>query len=145
MLISEPQLALSYWLCDRIGLTPTRDLMCIGQWDNDIEEIIGVVGFDGWSKSMVEMHSAGEPGRYWLTKELLHKAFTFPFFGHGVNVVISRVSTGNPRAVKFNKGLGFKQQCLIKDGAEDGDLIIFAMHKADCRWLDMNFRINEAA
>lgn len=145
MLISEPQLALSYWLCDRIGLTPTRDIMCIGQWDNDAEEIIGVVGYDGWSKSMVEMHSAGTPGSNWLTRELLNKAFTFPFEGHDLNVIISRVSTGNPAAIKFNKGLGFKEQCRIKDGADDGDLIIFAMYKAECRWLDMKYRFKEAA
>jgi hypothetical protein len=145
MLISHPQLALSQWLCDRVGYTPTRDFVCIGQWDNNRERLIGVVGYDGWSVNMVEMHSAGEPGTYWLTKEMLSSAFTLPFEGAGRKVIISRVSTGNPVAVKMNVGLGFKEQCRIRDGADDGDLIIFAMHKDECRWLDMKFRFREAA
>jgi RimJ/RimL family protein N-acetyltransferase len=145
MLISQPQLALGQWLCDRIGYTPTRDFMCIGQWDDDKNELIGVVGYDGWSENMVEMHSAGEPGTYWLTKELLYRAFKFPFEGYGMKAIISRVSTGNPVAVKMNIGLGFKEQCRIRDGADDGDLIIFAMHRDECRWLKMNSRYKEAA
>ena len=145
MLISEPQKALSYWLCERIGYTPTRDLMCIGQWDNDKEEIIGVVGYDGWSENMVEMHSAGVPGTYWLNKQMLKQAFIYPFKGHGLKVIITRVSTGNPVAVKMNKGLGFKEQCRIRNGADDGDLIIFTMHHDECRWLDMKLRMKEAA
>ena len=118
MLITEPQRALIYWLCERIGYVPTVEMTCIGQWDNVTEELIGVVGYDGFSENMVEMHSAGEPGRYWLTKELVFRAFDVPFNGFGVKVVTSRVSTGNPRAIKFNKGLGFKEQCRIPDGAD---------------------------
>ena len=145
MLITEPKIALTTWLCERIGYIPTPELVCVGQWDNDNERLIGVVGYDGWSETKVEIHSAGEPGTYWLTKELLCEAFTFPFIGLDKKVIISRVSTGNPAAVKMNKGLGFTQQCCIRDGADDGDLLIFAMHKDECRWLDMKFRFKEAA
>ena len=142
--ITEPQEGLMQWLCERIGYVPTLSMTCIGQWDNDNEKLIGVVGYDGFSEVMVEMHSAGEPRRYWLTPQFLFLAFDIPFNAYGLTYLTSRVSTGNPRAVRFNEKLGFKEQCRIPKGAEDGDLIIFTMHRDECRYLKMH-RFKEAA
>ncbi len=145
MLIVEPQGVIKHWLCDQIGYIPTAEFICIGQFDEMKQDLIGAIGYDGWSENMVEMHSAGTPGSYWLTKEFLFKCFHFPFIVHGREIVTSRVSTGNPVAVKMNLQAGFTEQCRIKGGADDGDLIIFTMYRAECKWLRMEKLYKEAA
>lgn len=145
MLIVEPQYAISKWLCERIGYIPTKEFIAFANWDNEREEIIGALGYDGWSTKMVEIHVAGEEGTYWLNKETLSMAFIFPFVMHKRNIVVSRVSSYNLEAMTLNEKLGFEEQCRIKDGAEFGDLVVFAMYKERCKWLNMKTKFREAA
>ncbi|RLC18921.1 MAG: hypothetical protein DRI24_01765 [Deltaproteobacteria bacterium] len=145
MLIVEPQGVIKHWLCEQIGYIPTAEFICIGQYDEQRKDLTGAVGYDGWSENMVEIHVASVPGAYWFTKELLYKSFHFPFVVHGRNIVASKVSSSNEAAVNFNRKLGFKEQCRIKGGSSSGDLIIFTMYRAECKWLDMDLRFKEAA
>lgn len=145
MLVVEPQQAIQNWICERIQYIPTREFIAFANWDPRREEIIGVVGYDGWSSKLVEIHVAGEEGTYWLNKETLNMAFKFPFVMHGRNIVASRVSSYNLEAMALNEKLGFEEQCRIKDGAEFGDLVVFAMYKERCKWLSMATKIREAA
>ena len=145
MLISQPQHALRHWLCERVGYVPTKGMVCLGQWDNDAEELIAVAGFDGWSGHIVELLCAGTPGRHWLSKDMLVQMFRLAFIVKNVNIVITRVSTNNAVSLRATEKVGFTEQCRLKDGADDGDLIIYGLYRDECRWLNVVRAKREAA
>jgi hypothetical protein len=145
MIVSEPQEAISAWLLERLHYVPTRNFVSFGNYSSLERRLIGAVGFDNWSEASVEMLCAGDSG--WLTRELLFKAFHYPFILGGVNVVLARVGSDNDEAIRLNKHLGFVEQCRIPKAWDGGeDLILMAMTKEQCRWLSLeNGRFVNAA
>ena len=144
IVLTDPQDALCSWLCERITYVPTPNMVVFGQYNVAKKRIIGAVGYDNWAINSVEMHCAGE-GR-WVTRELIYKSFQYPFIRGGVKVVIARVGGDNAKALKFNTHMGFKEQCRIPNAWDgDTDLVILAMQKTDCKWLDLAAMHKKAA
>jgi L-amino acid N-acyltransferase YncA len=129
---SENQKTLALWLCERIGLAPTENIQCIG--DVSGGRIRGVVGFDDYNGASIMMHAAGEPG--WLTRDLLNKAFDYPFNVCKVNMVIGLVPSGNTDAIRFNTHLGFKTRTILEGAHPDGALLLMTMERGECRYLN---------
>ena len=123
------------WIWKRVGReTPFEQFYAIGV-ERKGRLIAGVV-FDSFaSKTRCSMHCAGvEPN--WCTRELLYHSFNYAFNVAECKVIINTVSSSNQSSIKFTKHIGFKQVGKpIKNGATDGDLVILAMHKKDCKWL----------
>lgn len=99
--------------------------------------LIGGVIFDSFAtETRCSMHCVGVENN-WCSKELLYHCFNYAFNFAKCKVVINTVSSANKVSIDFTKHVGFKQVGKpIKDGAIDGDLVILAMHKKDCRWLE---------
>lgn len=134
MIVSEPQHELKVWLCDRIGLVATPHLCCIGSVIGGV--LKGVVGFDNYNGSSVMMHSAGDAG--WLTREMLHAAFHYPFEACKVNMIIGLVPSGNAQAIRFNTHIGFKTELTLDGAHPDGALVLMTMRRGECRYLPRN-------
>lgn len=101
-------------------------------------ELIGGFVYDGYVKNTrYFMHCAGV-GKKWLTKRLLWEAFNYPFHQANVNVVLGLISSSNIECIRFAKHIGFTLMTEIKDGCKDGDLLIFSLHKKDCKWGALN-------
>ena len=132
MIVTENQLMLSHWLQERIGLVPTPNLRCIGNFLNG--KLMGVVGYDNFNGASIMMHSAGEGN--WLTKEMLHAVFHYPFDVCKVNMVLGLVPSGNGQAIRFNHHIGFKTLTEIPGAHPDGSLVIMAMRRRECRYLN---------
>lgn len=120
------------WLCDRIGLSPTKDFQCIGSVNGGI--ILGVVGFDGYNGASIQMHAAGDPG--WLTKELLWASFDYAFNVCKVNMTIVLIDSANAKSLRFNSHLGFKEAIRLEGAHPDGALVIMTMTRGECRYLN---------
>ena len=133
MIINAPQADLVQWLCYRIGYNPTKHMTAIGEYDPARDLITGVVGYDGWSKNAVEMHAAGDGN--WLSREMLYRVFHYPFVSAGVNVIFCRVDASDEATLEFDRKVGFVEQCRLRGGSDDGDMVILAMYKGDCKWL----------
>lgn len=102
--------------------------------EEDGEIIAGVI-YDNYEKgARISSHCAGI-GKRWLTKTFLHMMFDYPFNQLKVNVVVNTVSSNNKDSMRFTEHLGFKQVARIEGGASDGDLIIYALYKKDCKWI----------
>ncbi len=132
MIVSAPQRELAQWLCERIGYMPTPHIRCIGNVSRD-GKILGVVGFDGWNGASCQMHVAGEGN--WVTRELLHAVFDYPFNVAGCRVVLGLVPSGNERALRFDKRVGFNEVARIEHAHPDGALIVLEMRREACRYL----------
>lgn len=136
MIVTHDQTLLSVWLCRKIGYTPTPDLRCIGNVLN--HKLMGVVGYDMYNGASIMMHSAGEGN--WLTKQMLHAVFDYPFRVCKVNMVIGLVPSGNEQAIRFNHHIGFRINTVLDGAHPDGALYVMTMRREECRFLNLRSR-----
>lgn len=133
MIVTNNQHVLITWLCDRIKLAPTRNIRCIGRLNAE-GNLIGVVGFDNFTGASAAIHIAGEGN--WLSRRLLWVVFDYAFVQNKLKVLFAQVSTGNPKSLKLNLHIGFKQECVLKDVFTDGDAVITSLRAEDCKYLE---------
>ena len=133
MIVTENQQELKDWANKRSKLPDFADAVCLGQKFEDVRAVVQYCGFNG--KSCL-MHIVSE-GNGWMTKNFLWAAFDFPFNKLGVSVILATVSSNNKEALQLDRHLGFVDKAYIEDAHEDGDLVILAMRREDCRWLDI--------
>lgn len=97
-------------------------------------DLLGGVIYEGFISNCIFMHQ-GSFEKTWLSPDMLWTVFHYPFVQLGVGVVCGTIPSSKPELLDFNLRLGFKVECAIKDAYKDGDLIIMAMRKPECRWL----------
>ena len=132
MILTNHQEVLARWLCERIGYMPTPHLRVIGNVTKE-GKILGVVGFDGWNGASCQMHVAGEGN--WISRELIRATFDYAFNVAGLKVVLGLVPSGNTKALRFNKHVGFIEIAKIDGGHPDGALVILELRRENCRYL----------
>lgn len=79
------------------------------------------------------MHVAGEGN--WVSRELIRAVFDYVFNTAGLNVVLGLVPSGNVKALRFDKHIGFSEVARIKDAHPDGALIVLELRRENCRYL----------
>jgi len=131
VIITDHQERLSDWLCIRAEIKDAGVIRCIGNIRNG--KIVGVVGFDNWTGSSMQIHAAGEGN--WVTREFLHRVFDYVFTQCEAKVLIGLVDSGNAPLIRFNQHLGFKEEHVIADAHPSGALIVYTMRPGECRFL----------
>lgn len=111
---------------------PTPHIRCIGNVTKE-GKILGVVGFDGWNGASCQMHVAGEGN--WVSRELIRATFDYAFNVAGLNVLLGLVPSGNEKALRFDKHVGFVEVARIKDAHPDGELVVLELRRENCRFL----------
>lgn len=99
------------------------------------EEIVAGIVYDNFNGANICMHVGARPGVNWVSRKLLHLAFDYPFRQLGCRRVTGLVPESNVAARRFNEHLGFKVEARIRAGAPDGDVLIYAMFREECRFL----------
>ena len=99
-------------------------------------EVKAVVAFDNVLDKSCMMHTAAISPN-WISKDLLWACFDYPFNILKVKVILASVASTNEEALRLDRHLGFKDKAYIEDAHIDGDLVILAMRREDCRWLDI--------
>ena len=102
--------------------------------EEDGQIIAGIV-YDNWNPANVCMHVAARPGVNWVSRALLRLVFGYAFEGLGCKRVTGIVPASNKAARRFDEHLGFKLEARLKDAAVDGDMLLYVMHRRDCRFL----------
>jgi hypothetical protein len=118
-----------------IGVKPTSDLQAIF-WANPETQIIEwCVGFDGFLGKTCQIHVVNFSKKY-TPRKLLFAVFDYAFNKAGVETLIGTVNSLNEQAMQYDQNLGFTEKCRF-EGVHDngGDLVIFEMKKADCRFI----------
>jgi RimJ/RimL family protein N-acetyltransferase len=98
-------------------------------------ELIGGVVYDGYYGPNVFAHIAGKPGTRWLTRTFLRAMFEYPFLQLGVDRITGPVASTNLRAMRLDAHLGFVLEATLRGAVPDGDLLLYVMHKKDCRFI----------
>ena len=109
---------------------------CYGVED-ETGQLIAGVAFDNYNVASLQIHVAALPGKNWISKELLHRVFSYPFRQLGVNKLVGLVGSTNADALRFDLALGFRIEATLKDAYPDGDLLILTMTRDQCRWLNI--------
>lgn len=127
------------WVCERAGGTwipgrgTTIGLECDG-------ELVAGVLYEDFNGVNLLMHVAATPDRRWLVRDYLWFCFYYPFVQLGCKRVTGIVPSCNLDARRFDEHLGFVLEATLKDAHPDGDLLVYAMRKEDCRWLNLRKR-----
>ena len=131
---TENQEHLRAWITGVLGMKFSEYATFIGQ---EIDgEVKAVVAYDNIMDKSCMMHTAAiVPG--WISKDLLWAAFDYPFNILKVKVILASVASTNEEALKLDRHLGFVDKAYIEDAHIDGDLVILAMRRENCRWLDI--------
>lgn len=136
MVTTENQRYMGDWLVRLMNYPLPEETVCIGQ---EIDGVLAaVVGFCSFMPNACQMHIAAVDEVNWMSRDLLWAAFDYPFNVLGVKVILGQICASNEDALRLNRHLGFKVVAEIPDAHMDGDLVIMAMRREDCRWLDIN-------
>lgn len=124
------------WIAKRAKLAIGSEFRALEALDG--EQIVGMVGYDGWTLNSCSMHVAIE--RPIAIRRLLRPAFGLVFDprprGCGLGLVKGHVLSTNEKALALDLNLGFRELGRVKDGWDVGvDEIMLVMRREDCRWL----------
>jgi len=129
------------WLVRMMNHPLPEETVCIGQ---EIDgNLVAVVGYCSFMPNACQMHIAAVSEVNWMSRDLLWAAFDYPFNVLGVKVILGQICGSNEDALRLNRHLGFKVVAEIPDAHMDGDLVIMAMRKEDCRWLNIRSSLNK--
>jgi RimJ/RimL family protein N-acetyltransferase len=132
--VTDNQEHLRGWITGVLGMQFSPYATFIGQ---EIDgEVKAVVAFDNILDKSCMMHTAAIVPN-WISKDLLWACFDYPFNILKVKVILASVASTNEEALKLDRHLGFVDKAYIEDAHIDGDLVILAMRRENCRWLDI--------
>ena len=103
-------------------------------WKSDGELVAGVA-YAEFNGVNVVCHIASDRSRRWLTRRYLQVIFDYPFVQAGVKRITVCVGEGNRDSRRFVEHLGFTHETTLEGAHPTGDLLIYRMWKADCRFL----------
>ena len=131
-IVTENQSYLREWLSEVGKYDYSQNTACIGQEKDG--KLIAVVGYNNFLPNSCQMHIASTDV-LWATKDFLFAVFDYPFNKLEVKVIIAPICKGNVKPLNMCRKLGFEQVADIPYGHPDGDLIVVAMKRNQCKWL----------
>lgn len=128
--------ALAGFLHQYAGVHPSADMRCIG-WVSDEKKLVAVVGFNGFVGKVCYSHVAFAPDWHFAPRTFLHEVFHYVFETAKCDMVLGIVNSKNEKAMRMDLHLGYHEIFRLPGMHEDGgDLIVLAMKKTECRYLD---------
>jgi len=103
-------------------------------WGREGRLVAGVV-FNEFNGVNIQMHVASDGSRHWMTRQYLWTCFDYPFNQAKVKRITGLVGEGNWQARRFDEHLGFVLEATLEGAHPTGNLLIYRMWKADCRFL----------
>ena len=97
-------------------------------------ELIGMAAYNNVTPVLCQFHVTSKTP-YWVTRDLLYKMFDYPFNKLKVKVILAPICKDNEKSLNFGRKLGFRQVADIPYAHPDGDLIVMAMKRDQCKWL----------
>jgi hypothetical protein len=121
-------------LLREVGVQPCGDLQALF-WVGEQDKIEWVIGYTAFIGKTCQMHMVNLKGGY-TPKQLLKASFDYPFNQLGIEKAFGIVNSTNVKAMEYDQKLGFKEAVRFAGMHDDGgDLVVFEMDKADCRWI----------
>lgn len=97
--------------------------------------LVAGVAYAEWNGPNVVCHIASDGSRRWLSRAYLWAIFDYPFRQLGCERITVCVGEGNKDSRRFVEHLGFTKEAWLTGAHPTGDLIVYCMFKAECRFL----------
>lgn len=121
-------------LYDHAGVEASSDFQAL-IWVDENNQIKWVIGYNAFIGKTCQMHVVNLTESY-TPKGVLFGAFDFPFNHMNLDKVFAIVNSKNTRAMQYDQKLGFIEAIRFPGmHCNGGDLVVFEMNKADCRWI----------
>jgi RimJ/RimL family protein N-acetyltransferase len=105
----------------------------VGVVSEEGKAIAGIVFSDYYPDyGTIQVSVAAETPR-WATRGIVAEILSYPFFQLGAQKVWSAMPHDNTRAIRFNKGIGFKQEGILARQFGDKHAVITRMFAEDYR------------
>ena len=127
--------------CRALGLVLNPVSVNLSLWNDT--ELRGVVIFERYTHCAIFCHVVGFVPR-WGCKRFLWMVFDYCFVQLGVDRVFGLVASNNLTALNFIENLGFREEARIRNVYPDADQVIVVLEKANCRFLKMSIRSDDA-
>jgi hypothetical protein len=102
--------------------------------------VVCAAGFDRWTPNSCETHLWIRDPRD-LTRKFIKEVFHYLFVTCDLGLVIGITPCNNTAAIRFNKKLGWKEVCRIKDCYTLGtETAIQVIRREECRWINQDER-----
>jgi RimJ/RimL family protein N-acetyltransferase len=110
----------------------------IGVVDDETGELVAGMVFHDWQPGpgLIQISSASLTPR-WLTAEVRHKMFSYPFDEVGCQMVVLQVSAANERMVRIAKAFGFTPHFIARMRGRNEDGYVFTL--TDDAWRNSKF------
>ena len=128
-IVSGPEVG--YWTASKMnGSFSSENSTAIGLERNG--ELVAGIMYENWNGRSIMAHIAitGQ-----INRSYIGAIFRYAYVTCGVEKAIVPVSSANAKSMKFVEKLGFTEEARIADAAPDGDIIVYTLKKADCRYL----------
>ena len=133
------------WVGKHVGsqVDPHPTAKAIGVIDGG--KIIAGVQYDQFNGVNIVAEIAALPKTRWATKARLFQIFNYPFNVIGAARITCLINQTNAASQKLCKGLGFHQEGVLRGAAADGgDVLVFAMHRNECKWIMPHGKVTES-
>jgi len=120
------------WVAEQIGGSHLPGNVAIGLSKDGLGLVAGVL-YEQWNGRSIVAHIAVR-GR--MTPSFLAAIFHYPFTHIGAHKVLCPVPSDNARSIRLAINMGFREEARIADAAPTGDILIFTLTKAACRFLE---------
>lgn len=122
------------WVAEKVGGVYRRGATALGLVRNG-QLVVGILydGYTGVGGSLEMSARCDDPK---VTSKWFYWAiFDYPFNQLGVKRCNVLVHEDNKKAIQLDERLGFVRDTEIKDYFPDGNAVLLAMYKKDCKWL----------
>src|SRR5262245_16972170 len=112
-------------------------MQCIGWVSDEDNKLVIVVGFDGFTGKVAQIHLAFAEGWHFTPRAMLREVFKYAYVTAQRELLIGIVNSKNEKAMRMDLHLGFREiMRLPRMHDDDGDLVLLGMTKSECRYLD---------
>ena len=124
-------LEVGHWAAKQMNGSFSGDTATAIGLERDGKLVAGIM-YENWNGRSLTAHIAisGQ-----INRSYIGAIFRYAYVTCGVEKAIVPVSSANAKSVRFVQKLGFTEEARITDAAPDGDIILYTLKKADCRYL----------
>jgi RimJ/RimL family protein N-acetyltransferase len=99
-----------------------------------MDDVAAAVGFNTFIGKTCCMHVVVQEPQH-VTRKMIRDAFDYAFNVAKVEVIFGPVDSTNAAAIEFDKRIGFREIGRFPGAGLEGDLVLFAMTRDECRWI----------
>lgn len=98
-------------------------------------QLVAAMACGGKERGNVEITFAADSPK-WATRDTIRRLMAWPFEQMDCHRVTTRIATSNERAIRFNEGIGFKREGLIRLGWGDEDCVLLGLLRSEApEWM----------